>query len=177
MNYDDPVAVDAKIPKTWWLEHDTCKYLLAALVHKDNKDISAKPTKLPPGSTRKVIRETLANSVSNDRSAAKAQRNILITQADGTDVVAKYGDIEHMAKKAKVDGMRSIIDRNTVATLVAQILVMKENEELYVKMMGQDKYDSQMIHHVSQMPGMKTHVHEGNNLLTPRSGSDDGNEE
>jgi septum formation topological specificity factor MinE len=177
LDYDDPVAVDAEIPKTWWLKHDTCKYLLSALVHKDNKDISTKPTKLPPGSTQKVIREKLSQSVVKERSTAKAQRNILITQADGTEVIEKYGDIDHMAKKAKVDGMRSIIDKNTVATLVAQISVMKENEELYVRMMGQDNYDSKMIHLVNQMLGMKTHVNEGNNLLTPRSGSEDGNDE
>jgi hypothetical protein len=176
LDYDDPVDVDAEIPKTWWLEHDTCKYLLSALVHKDIKDISTKPTKLPTGSTRKVIRETLSQSVAKEHSTAKAQRNILITQADGTEVVEKYGDVDHMAKKAKVDGMRSVIDKNTVATLVAQISVMKDNEELYVRMMGQVKYDSHLIHLVNQMPGLKTQVNKGNNLLTPCLGSDDGND-
>jgi len=44
-------------------------------------------------------------------------------------------------------------------------------------MMGQDKYDLHMIHLVNQMPGLKTQVNKGNNLLTPRLGSDDGNDE
>jgi hypothetical protein len=41
------------IPSDWWLSGETCKYMLACLVHKDNKDISSKPTKLPPGHSRK----------------------------------------------------------------------------------------------------------------------------
>jgi len=44
-------------------------------------------------------------------------------------------------------------------------------------MMGQDKYEQQMIHLVNQMPGMLTQVGIlGDGLLTPRSDGDDGDD-
>ena len=49
LDYNDPVAVATQIPPTWWLEHSLCKYILSVLVHKDNKDISTEPAKLPGG--------------------------------------------------------------------------------------------------------------------------------
>ena len=51
VDYDDDISVWANIPKGWWLNHDFCKYILflSCLVHKDNKDISTKPTEQPPG--------------------------------------------------------------------------------------------------------------------------------
>jgi hypothetical protein len=40
LDYYDPVAVATQIPPTLWMEHSSCKYILAVLIHKDNKDIS-----------------------------------------------------------------------------------------------------------------------------------------
>jgi hypothetical protein len=44
VDYGDNSCVWANIPKGWWLNHDVCKYILSCLVHKDNKDITTKPT-------------------------------------------------------------------------------------------------------------------------------------
>ena len=55
MNYDDPLAVAAEIPPTWWLEHNSCKFILSVLVHKENKDIATNPTLLSPGPTRSAV--------------------------------------------------------------------------------------------------------------------------
>jgi len=51
VDYDDNISVWANIPEGWWLNHDICKYILSCLVHKDNKDISTKPTQQPPVSS------------------------------------------------------------------------------------------------------------------------------
>jgi len=57
LNYDDPVAVNEEIPHSWWLLADeSCKYILSVLVHKDNKDLSTRPTKQPPGPARAEVR-------------------------------------------------------------------------------------------------------------------------
>ena len=55
VDYDDPVSIWAAIPDEWWLNSETCKFMLACLVHKDNKDISSKPTKLPPGRPARTL--------------------------------------------------------------------------------------------------------------------------
>jgi hypothetical protein len=34
------------IPSAWWLESKKCKYMLACFVHKENKDLSSRPSKL-----------------------------------------------------------------------------------------------------------------------------------
>ena len=44
----------------------------------------------------------------------------------------KYGDVDHQSKKAKVDGMRSVIDKNRVDAIMLQISVMRGLEEVYV---------------------------------------------
>jgi hypothetical protein len=49
VDYDDDRAVCANIPEGWWVNHDVCKYILSCLVHKDNKDITTKPTQQPSG--------------------------------------------------------------------------------------------------------------------------------
>ncbi len=52
VNYEDDISVRANIPEGWWLNHDVCKYILTCLVHKDNKDITTKPTQQSPGHSR-----------------------------------------------------------------------------------------------------------------------------
>ena len=71
LDYNDPVAVDAEIPLGWWLRDDSCKYILSVFVHKDNKDISTRPTKLPPRPTRASVREMVQISTMKERLVAK----------------------------------------------------------------------------------------------------------
>ena len=63
-------------------------------------------------------------------SRAKAQRPIKVVQPDGMVAVEKYGDVDHQAKKEKVDGMRSVIDKNRVDAIMSQISVMRGLEEI-----------------------------------------------
>ena len=109
-----------------------CKYILSVLVHKDNKDLSTRLTKQPSGPTRDAEREIKTKETAKERSAVKAQRPIEVVQPDGTVVVEKYGDVDHQSKKAKVDGMRSVIDKNRVDAIMLQISVMRGLEVVYV---------------------------------------------
>ena len=99
LDYDDPVAVNEVIPHDWWLADESCKYILSVLVHKDNKDISTKPTKQPPGPTREVVREKKKKETAKERSAAKEERPITVVQPDGTFVLEKYGDVDHQSSR------------------------------------------------------------------------------
>ena len=86
----------------------------------------------PPGPTREAVRNKKTKETAKERSAAKAQRPIGVVQHDGTVAVEKYGDVDHQSKKAKVDGMRSVIDKNRVDAIMSQISVMHGLEEVYV---------------------------------------------
>ncbi len=89
VDYDDDISVWAYIPKGWWLNHDFCKYL----IHKDNKDISTKPTDQPPGHLRIEARGRKEKALEVERAVAKADRP-----------VEKYGDVDHQLKRLEWRG-------------------------------------------------------------------------
>ena len=143
VDYSDNASIMAQIAESWWLEHETCKYMLTIFVHKDNKDISSNPTALPAGGTREELRENKQHELREERKAGKAERP-----------VEKYGDVDHQIKKARVDGMRSQAEDIKVKTIIAQINVLRKNEAIYKSMMGAAKYQEKMVQLMNQMPGM-----------------------
>ena len=103
VDYDDDISVWANIPKGWWLNHDFCKYILSCFVHKDNKDISTKPTEQPPGHSSIEARGRKEKALEVERAVTKADRP-----------VEKYGDVDHQLKKIRVEGMQSQVLKNRV---------------------------------------------------------------
>ena len=99
--------------------------------------------------------------------AAKAQRPLGVVQPDGTVAVEKYGDVDHQSKKAKVDDMRSVIDKNRVDAIMSQISVMRGLEEIYVARMGRDEYERRLVNLANQMPGMMEQAPQGVDHSTP----------
>jgi len=154
VDYDDDVSVWQNIPDGWWLNHDACKYILSCLVHKDNKDITTKPTHQPPGHSRVEARERKEKALESERAAAKAARP-----------VEKYGDVDHQLKKVRVEGLQSQVAKNRadaiktrVDAVRAQIEMMQQMETVYVRKMGQDKYDDMIVSLMNQMPGMENSI-------------------
>ena len=81
----------------------------------------------------------------------------------------KYGDVKHRMKKVRVDGIQSLIEKNKVDALVAQINMLKQMEDVYVGTMGQEKYNEKVVHLMNQMPGMDEKLPEApGDLITPR---------
>ena len=105
------------------------------------------------------------------RSIERNNRDVNSVQPDGSVRSEKYGDVEHQAKRAKVDGMRSVIDKNKVETKMNEITVMRQLEEVYVRSMGKEAYEEQLVHLANQMPGMRATKTggAGEELHTPRS--------
>jgi len=143
VDYDDIQSVMAHVPNQWWLEHELCKYILTVLVHKDNKDLSSSPTRLPAGDTRANAREKKEMELAEVRRAAKAERP-----------VEKYGDVEHQMKKVRVDGMRSQVEKNIVDSIVSQINVMRDNADIYKAMFGEEKYREKIAQLMNKLPGL-----------------------
>ena len=133
----------AHVPNQWWLEHELCKYILTVLVHKDNKDLSSSPTRLPAGDTHANAREKKEMELAEVRRAAKAERP-----------VEKYGDVEHQMKKVRVDGMRSQVEKNIVDLIVSQINVMRDNADIYKAMFGEEKYREKIAQLMNKLPGL-----------------------
>jgi hypothetical protein len=154
VDYDDDVSVWQNIPNGWWLNHDVCKYILACLVHKDNKDITTRPTQQPPGHSCVEARERKEKALGGERAAVKADCP-----------VEKYGDVDHQLKKVRVEGLQSQVAKNCadaikmhVDAIRVQIDMMQQMESIYVWKMGQDKYDDMIVSLMNQMPGMETTI-------------------
>ena len=72
-------------------------FMFACLVHKDNKDVSCHPTKLPPGRSCKDFQKEKECAIVEERLKAKADHPIPIQET--------YGDVDCTLKKAKMEGM------------------------------------------------------------------------
>jgi predicted ATP-dependent endonuclease of OLD family len=140
------------------LNHDVCKYILFCLVHKENKDITTKPTQQPSGHTRIEARGRKEKALEVERAVAKADRPV---------PVEKYGDVDHQLKKIRVEGMQSQVLKNCadeIKTNVdsirirSQIELMQQMENVYVRKMGQTKYDDMIVSLINQLPSMKSSI-------------------
>jgi hypothetical protein len=96
----------------------TCKFMLACLVHKDNKDILPKSTKLAPGRSWKNAHQEKESAVAEQRAKAKAERPIPL------NTHKRYGDVDHAIKKARVAGMQLHAEKIAVDTIISQVNVL-----------------------------------------------------
>ena len=128
LNYDDPVSVAAMIPSNWWLEHKLCKYILSVLVHKDNKDIVTNPSKQPPGPTRKKVREKTKKLIVEERAVARLDHSVEVEDGNGSLKTIKLEDVEIEAKRAQVDGMWSVTEKNQIDSIERKITIMQKME-------------------------------------------------
>ena len=108
VDYDDQESIWAAIPDGWWLNSETCKFMLACLVHKNNNNISSKPTKLPPGRTRKNAHQEKEEEIAKERAKAKAECPVLPSRYN------QKGDVDRTIQKARIVGMQSHAEKLAV---------------------------------------------------------------
>ena len=144
LDYDDPAAVQAVIPRTWWLTALSCKFMLCCFVHKDCKDISTRPTELPAGNTRKEARANSRAALAKEREESKAERIV------GGE---RYGDVEHTMKKARVVGMQAQAEKIAIETIQTKLKLLRENAEVYKAMHGEEMYNKMVVDLLNKMMG------------------------
>jgi hypothetical protein len=165
VDYNDNGLIWEQISSTWWLEHESCKYMLAILVHKDNKDISSNTTKLPPGDTQKEARKKKADALVDERATARAACPIDI-----------YDNVDHQLRKARVNGMRSQVEKKLVKSIVSQINVTQQNEEIYKSMLGVTKYQEKIVQLMNKLPGLATTDNVATDTIDMTKEGDDNND-
>ena len=101
VDYQDNDSIMSQMLPSWWLEHDSCKFMLAIFVHKDNKDLSSQPTTLPSGDSRESARKKRHSAIQEEWAIARVARPV-----DLSGSVERCGDVDHQMKKVRVDGMR-----------------------------------------------------------------------
>jgi len=111
--------------------------MLACLVHKNNKDISSKPTKLPPGRSRRDARREKERAIADERAKQRLERPISNRE--------RFGNVELAIKKARVEGMKSHSEKIAVDSIVAQVNLLCENQE---------KYREMIVNLLNKLPGV-----------------------
>ena len=108
------------------MNHYVCKYILSCLVHKDNKDITTKPTHQPPGHLRVEARH---------REEKALEGKLAVANADCP--VEKFGDVDHQIEKIRVEGLKSLVlkyqavgIKTCVDAIRTQIELMQQMESI-----------------------------------------------
>jgi hypothetical protein len=149
VDYQGNDSIMSQVLPLWWLKHDSCKFMLAIFVNKDNKDLSSQPTTLPPRDSRKSARKKRHSAIQEERAIAQVARPVDLSVS-----VERYGDVDHQMKKVRVDGMQFQADKIATNTIVTQIKVMRENADVYKATMGEAKDNEQLVALINKMPGM-----------------------
>jgi hypothetical protein len=92
------------------------------------------------------------HEVARDRRARALEEKRAVQKAN--QPVERYGDVDHQMKKVKVVGLQSMVEKSQVDAIVSQIDVMQRIKDVYMKIMGQEKYDKKIVALMKQMPGM-----------------------
>ena len=81
-------------------------------------------------------------------------RLLLLSNWQPRSVVSEKDDTEMLAKKAKIDGMRSVINLKKIEAINTQIAVMERLENVYVARMGRDAYEHKLVTLANKLPDM-----------------------
>jgi hypothetical protein len=103
--------------------------MLSCFVHKDCKDLSTQPTKLPAGHNRKDARANSRAVLAKEREESKAERIV------GGE---RYSDVEHTMKKARVVGMQVQAEKIAIETIQTKLMLLRENADVYKAMHGEE---------------------------------------
>ena len=150
-DYQDKDLIMLQVSPSWWLKHESCKYMLTIFVHKNNKDLLSHPTTLPPGDRCKSARKKRHAAIQEERAVAKAARPVELS-------VERYSDVDHQVKKACIERMQFQADEIVTDTIVTHIKVMRKNADVYKATMGEAKYNKQLVALINKMPGMMAHT-------------------
>jgi hypothetical protein len=64
--------------------------------------------------------------------------------------------------------MQSVVEKNNVDAIVSQIAVLSQMEEIYLKRMGRNVFEQQIVNLMGKMPGMEKVTAPQQELDTPQ---------
>ncbi len=108
-----------------------------------------------------------------------------MTEVSGGNIssLLEKDNVEHKAKKAKIDGMRSVIGLKKIEAISTHIAVMERLENVYVARMGREAYEHKLVNLVNKLPDINDEDEEQlqttnpEEQLTPMSATTSDNSE
>ena len=108
----------------------------------------------PPGPTHKNVREKSKKLIAEERAVDRLDCTIEVMDDNGAVKTIKLRDVEIDAKRAQVDGMRSVKEKKRIDSIERKISIMQKMEQVYVSRFGREWYEKQLLNLINQLPGM-----------------------
>ena len=112
-------------------------------------------TAAPPGHSRIETRGRKEKALEGECAVTKADRPLL----------EKNGKVYHQMKKIRVEGMQSQVLKTRadamkmcVDAIRMQIELLQQMESIYVRRMGQEKYNDMIVSLINQLPSMESSI-------------------
>ena len=87
--------------------------------------------------------------------------------------IETHGDSDNQIKKARIEGMKSDVNKIDIEAIIAQVQIMRANKEILIGSLCKKQYDDQIIHLLGQLPGLNKS--KSNDVLeTPDGGGKSG---
>lgn len=131
------------IPPAWWLTSSNCFYLLAALVHRHNPDISKEATDAPTGATRGEIR----------RQNQLVRADAITAAKSGPGTVRGQAEESMLTTKAIL--MKKTIELQETEAIREQLNLVERFKDSFVNMNDSTAYDSAVNDMLHELPFLK----------------------
>ena len=143
----EDVDIGSIIPTTFWMKNPKCKYLLAVMVHRHNKEIARNVTDLPSGCTRQEQRETARGRVESERQASREEENQSARLAEDTRHA-------HQFKHLKLSAAKASILKTETDSISIQLSLYHTHKEAYVSAMGETHYNNRVAELIDSLPNV-----------------------
>jgi hypothetical protein len=100
------------------------------------------------------VREKSKKLIAEERAVDRLDRPVEVLDNNGAVKTIKLRDVEIDAKRAQVDGMRSVKEKKRIDSIERKISIMQKMEQVYVSRFGREWYEKQLLNLVNQLPGM-----------------------
>ena len=98
------------------------------------------------GTNRKEARANSRAVLAKEREDSKAERIV------GGE---RYGDVEHLMKKARIVGMQAQAERIEIESIETKLKLLRENADVYKLMHGDEVYNKMIVDLLNKMMGSR----------------------
>ena len=130
---------DIEVPPDFWYKHSSTRCLLAAMVHRKNKEIANDCSSQPAGATRNEIRANARTAL----NAARAQESAAARETDPEF---------RMFKRIKLNKTQMEIISSQSDVISLQLKLFQENKETFIAQNGEDAFNRKITALLDKLP-------------------------
>ena len=138
----DDSELTAIIPDDYWLKSPNTRCLLAAMVHRMNKEVATLCSSLPPGKNRASQRKDAEERLATEREEARGAKRCNNDEDEHEQT--------HKKSKSTISRMSVIKSQNDLIS--TQVRLLQDNKESFLITMGEEKYHATIMSLLAKLP-------------------------